>query len=490
MIPRYARAPMEEVFSETRKFDRWLDIEIQTCLESASAKILPPEAAQVKELRTKLLPKFTQEHVEDILKIEQDTKHDLFAFLVFVEQRLGPPARFLHFGLTSSDVLDTGFALQLREASDLLEEGIESVKTALRRRAEQHKMTKMAGRSHGMFAEPITFGTKLAGFHAEFDRNAKRLQAARKTVSVCKLSGAVGSFAHLPPEIEARVAHKLGLQPETIATQIIPRDRFAEFFTTLALIAGAIERLATELRHLQRSEVGEAQEGFADGQQKGSSCMPHKKNPVLSENLTGLARLVRGYALPALENITLWHERDISHSSVERVIAPDACQALDFALHRLADIITNLEVNTERMAENLEARQGLEACQNVMLALIVKGGMERQRAHAIVQRATLSDKGFKLAIAEDQDVQEHLNKKELEKALDTTNHYRHIDEIFAHAFENSITSEQPRENQPVRTLDEAQNSFSDGGTFARAVLASDTPAKSKHSKASKHSQAA
>jgi adenylosuccinate lyase len=373
---------------------------------------------------------------ERVAEIERTTRHEVIAFLSHIEAVVGPDARYLHLGLTSSDLLDTTFALQLCEASDLLLAGIDRVLAALKRRALEHQWTLSVGRSHGVHAEPTTFGVKLAGFYAEFARNRRRLEQARAEVATGAISGAVGTFATVDAEVEARVAKRLGLVPEPISTQVIPRDRHAVFFTMLAVVASGIERLVTEIRHLQRTEVAEVAEPFGAGQ-KGSSAMPHKRNPVLSENLTGLARLVRATVVPALEDVALWHERDISHSSVERVIGPDSTIALDFALHRLAGVIEGLVVDADRMRANLESSQGLIQSQRVLLAL-TEAGLDRQAAYAIVQRHAMRAWQDKMPLLDllraDPEVIARLDEDALASLFDLDHHVRQVDRIFERVF--------------------------------------------------------
>jgi len=364
-------------------------------------------------------------------------KHDVIAFLTNVEEYVGPDARFIHLGLTSSDILDTAFALQLKEAMGLIIEDVQGLLTVLKERAYEHKDTVMMGRSHGIHAEPITFGLKLAVWHSEMKRNLTRLEQALDVTNYGKISGAVGTFANTTPEIEAFACKRLGLKPAPISTQIIQRDRHAQYFTTLAILGGSIEKIAVEIRHLQRTEVQEVEEAFAPGQ-KGSSAMPHKKNPVGSENLSGLARLVRSNCLAALENMALWHERDISHSSVERVIAPDSTILIDYMLNRLTRMIKNLRVNKETMVQNLEKLRGLIFSQQVLLALIAKG-CERQDAYSLVQRVALrawnAQEGFKDLLTADSDIQKYLDKKEVEEIFSLGYHLRHVEEIFARVFQ-------------------------------------------------------
>lgn len=376
MIPRYSRPEMVGIWEPQTKFEIWFEIEAHACDAQAQLGVIPKEAAKAVWERG-------QFEIERIDEIERVTKHDVLAFLTNLAEYVGPEARFVHQGMTSSDVLDTCLAVQLTRASDLLLAGVDRLLAALKTRAYEHAETLTVGRSHGIHAEPTTFGMKLAGHYAEFVRNRERLVAARKEIATCAISGPVGTFAAIDPRVEEYVAEKLGLTPEPISTQVIPRDRHAMFFSVLAVIASGIERLSTEIRHLQRSEVLEAEEFFSPGQ-KGSSAMPHKRNPVLTENLTGLARIVRMAVVPALENVTLWHERDISHSSVERMIGPDATVTLDFALNRMAGVIENLVVYPENMLANLNKLGGLVYSQYVLLAL-TQGGMSREDAYAKVQ---------------------------------------------------------------------------------------------------------
>ena len=376
MIPRYSRPEMVGIWEPQTKFEIWFEIEAHACDAQANLGVIPAEAAKAVWQRG-------QFEIERIDEIERVTKHDVLAFLTNLAEYVGPEARFVHQGMTSSDVLDTCLAVQLARASDLLLAGVDRLLAALKKRAYEHAQTLTVGRSHGIHAEPTTFGMKLAGHYAEFLRNRERLVAARKEIATCAISGPVGTFAAIDPRVEAYVAEKLGLTPEPISTQVIPRDRHAMFFSVLAVIASGIERLSTEIRHLQRSEVLEAEEYFSPGQ-KGSSAMPHKRNPVLTENLTGLARVVRSAVVPALENVTLWHERDISHSSVERMIGPDATVTLDFALNRMAGVIENLVVYPENMLANLNRLGGLVYSQYVLLEL-TQAGMSREDAYAKVQ---------------------------------------------------------------------------------------------------------
>jgi len=434
MIPRYSRPEMAAIWADENRLRLWLEVEL-CALEAMIEQGRVPEHARA-------MRRLAEERREAILDpdriaaIEAETRHDVIAFLTHVEHVVGADARYLHLGMTSSDLVDTAFALQLCAAADLLLGDLDRILDNLRRRAFEHEKTVCIGRSHGIHAEPTTFGLKLAGFHAEFARARRRLEQARAEIATCAISGAVGTFANVAPEVEAEVAARLGLVPEPVSTQVIPRDRHAAFFATLAVIAASIERLAVEIRHLQRTEVGEVAEAFGRGQ-KGSSAMPHKQNPILSENLTGLARLVRGAVVPALENVALWHERDISHSSVERVIAPDATTALDFALHRLAGVIDGLIVDGERMRANLEQTQGLIFSQQVLLAL-TEAGMERHEAYAVVQRHALvaarEKRPFLELLRADPEVNARLGGEALAKLFDLDYHIRHTSTIFARVF--------------------------------------------------------
>jgi adenylosuccinate lyase len=431
MIPRYSRPEMARIWEPEAKFRIWLKIETYAAEAMAELGQIPKEAVEAIKARGGF-------DIARIDEIEQEVKHDVIAFLTSVAEHVGPEARFLHAGLTSSDVLDTCFNVQLAEAADILIADVDAVLAALKARAFEHKDTITVGRSHGVHAEPTTFGLKLAVAYAEFARAKERLKQAREEVGTCGISGAVGTFAHVDPRVEAYVAKKLGLKVEPISTQVIPRDRHAMYFATLAVVASSVERLATEIRHLQRTEVLEAEEFFSEGQ-KGSSAMPHKRNPVLSENLTGLARLVRGYATPALEDVALWHERDISHSSVERVIGPDATIALDFALARLAGIIKNLVVYPERMRANLDRLGGLVHSQRVLLALTA-AGVPRERAYKLVQRNAMkvwNDGGdFLAALLADKDVRKALPEDVVRAQFDLAYHTKHVDTIFKRVFGN------------------------------------------------------
>jgi len=429
MIPRYSRPEMARIWEPENRFRIWFEIEAHAADAQAELGVIPKSAAKAVWKRGKF-------EVARIEAIERETRHDMIAFLTNLAEHVGPEARFVHQGMTSSDVLDTCLAVQLAQASDLLAKDLTRVLAALKKRAFEYKQTVCMGRSHGIHAEPTTFGLKLAGHYAAFDRARARLKAARAEVATCAISGAVGSFANIDPRVEAHVAKKLGLAVEPVSTQIVPRDRHAMFFATLGVIAGSIENFAIEVRHLQRSEVGEAEEYFAPGQ-KGSSAMPHKRNPVLSENLTGLARLVRAAVVPALENVALWHERDISHSSVERVIAPDATIALDFALARLAGLVEKLVVYPKAMKRNLEQFGGLVHSQRVLLAL-TQAGMGREDAYRAVQRNAMAAwekrKDFLALLKADKAVVKRLKPAELEKLFDLGYHTKQVDTIFRRVF--------------------------------------------------------
>ena len=429
MHPRYTREQMAAVWAPENKYRIWFEIEAHACDAQAELGVIPKEAAKAVRERGKF-------DLARIDEIEQETKHDVIAFLTNLAEHIGPEARFVHQGMTSSDVLDTCFAVQLTEATDILLEDLDRLLEALKRRAFEHRMTLCVGRSHGIHAEPTTFGLKLAGHYAEFERNRERLVAARKEIATCAISGAVGTFANIDPLVEKYVAEKMGLAIEPISTQVIPRDRHAMFFATLGVIASSIERLTTEFRHLQRTELGEVEEYFSPGQ-KGSSAMPHKRNPVLSENLTGLARVVRSAVVPAMENVALWHERDISHSSVERIIAPDATVTLDFALARLAGVVDTLVVHPENMRKNLERLGGIVHSERVLLALTQKG-VSREDAYKAVQGNAMKvwENGgdFGEVLAADPVVSKHLSEAELNELLDTAYHTKHVDTIFARVF--------------------------------------------------------
>ena len=432
MIPRYTRKEMAQIWAPETRFKIWFEIEAHAADRMAQLGIVPKAAARKIWAKGKDA-KFDVARIDEI---ESVTKHDVIAFLTHLSEIVGPEARFVHQGMTSSDVLDTCFNIQLTRAADLLLVDLDEVLAALKKRAFEHKMTPTIGRSHGIHAEPVTFGLKLAYAYAEFSRAKTRLKAAREDVATCAISGAVGTFANIDPSVEVYVAKKLGLKPEPISTQVIPRDRHAMFFATLGVIASSMERLATEIRHLQRTEVLEAEEYFAPGQ-KGSSAMPHKRNPVLTENLTGLARLVRSATIPAMENVALWHERDISHSSVERGIGPDATAHLDFALKRLAGVIDKLLVYPENMKRNLDKLGGLIHSQRIMLALTQKG-LSREASYAAVQRNAMpvwqGEGQFLDLLKADKEVATHLSPKELEKLFDLGYHTKHVNTIFKRVF--------------------------------------------------------
>ncbi len=431
MIPRYTRPEMAAIWEPQNKYRIWFEIEAHACDAMSKLNVIPKETAKII---WKKAPKTFD--VARIEKIEETTKHDVIAFLTYLSEKIGPEARFLHQGMTSSDVLDTCFAVQLKEASDLLLAGIDRLLAALKKRAYETKNTVCIGRSHGIHAEPTTMGLKFTRFHAEMQRGRERLLRARDEIATCAISGAVGTFATIDPRIEAHVAKKMGLKPESISTQIIPRDRHAMFFSTLAVIAGSIENIALEIRHLQRTEVLEAEEAFAKGQ-KGSSAMPHKRNPVLSENITGLARLMRGYTLPALENMALWHERDISHSSVERMIAPDATVTLNFMLYRASNIIENLVIYEDNIMRNINSLGGLVFSQRVLLALTQKG-VSREDAYSLVQRNAMQvwENGgqFLDALLQDKRITMHLPEKELRSLFDLKFYTAHVNTIFKRVF--------------------------------------------------------
>ncbi|TVV77242.1 adenylosuccinate lyase [Sphingomonas solaris] len=435
MIPRYSRPEMVAIWAPEAKFAIWFEIEAHATDALAELGVVPREAAAALWRWWDTKPTID---VAAIDAIEAVTKHDVIAFLTWVSEQVGPEARFMHQGMTSSDVLDTCLSVQLARATDLLLADLDRLLEVLKRRALEHKMTPTIGRSHGIHAEPVTFGLKLAQAYAEFDRNRQRLIAARADIATCAISGAVGTFANIDPRVETHVADKLGLAVEPVSTQVIPRDRHAMYFATLGVIASSIERLATEVRHLQRTEVLEAEEYFSPGQ-KGSSAMPHKRNPVLTENLTGLARMVRGYVTPALENVALWHERDISHSSVERYIGPDATITLDFALARLTGVIDKLLVYPERMQKNLDRMGGLVHSQRVLLAL-TQAGISREDSYRLVQQNAMkvweSDGALSLLelLKADPEVSARLSAAELEDKFDLGYHLAQVDVIFDRVF--------------------------------------------------------
>ena len=434
MIERYSRKQMVDIWSQQEKFNIWFQIEAHACDAQAELGVIPKESA-------KIIWEKGQFNIDRIDEIEKTTKHDVIAFLTNLTEYIGEDARFIHQGMTSSDVLDTTLSIQLQKASDILLNDLDLLLVAIEKRSLEHKNTITIGRSHAIHAEPITFGLKLAGYYAEFKRNKKRLLEARKEISTCSISGAVGTFAHIDPFVENYVSKKLNLTPEAISTQIIPRDRHAMFFCTLGVIASSVERLATEIRHLQRTEVREVEEFFSEGQ-KGSSAMPHKRNPILTENLTGLARLVRSSVTPALENVTLWHERDISHSSVERMIAPDATITLDFAINRLTMVVKNLLIYPDTMRLNLEKLGGLVHSQQVLLALTQKGA-SRENAYEMVQSNAMKvwekpehqrNNVYKNLLIKDENVRRFLNEEEIEKLFNLEQHFLHVDTIFKRVF--------------------------------------------------------
>ena len=437
MVPRYSRPEMTAIWSPENRYRIWWQIEVFAAEAMGTIGMIPAEDA--KTIRAAYDRNALGEiDIDEIDRIEAVTKHDVIAFLTWAGEKLGPERRWLHQGMTSSDVLDTALAVQLKQSAELLIKDLDALLDVLMRRALEHKTTPTIGRSHGIHAEPTTFGLKLAQAHAEFSRNRERLVAAREDIATCAISGAVGTFAQVPPEVETHVAEALGLGIEPVSTQVIPRDRHAMFFATLGVIASSIERLAIEIRHLQRTEVLEAEEYFSPGQ-KGSSAMPHKRNPVLTENLTGLARMVRGYVTPALENVALWHERDISHSSVERFIGPDATITLDFAMARLTSVIDKLVVYPERMQKNLDRMGGLVHSQRVLLAL-TQAGLSREESYGLVQRNAMKvwESDGELSLLEllkaDPDVAQRLSSAQLDALFDLGYHLKHVDTIFERVF--------------------------------------------------------
>jgi adenylosuccinate lyase len=433
MIPRYSRPEMVALWSNEARLRRWRDVEL-AALEGMVAEGIAPKSAY--DACVAKAGDFTAEDVAKVDEIEKTTKHDVIAFLTFMEERIGPDARWLHWGMTSSDVLDTSFGLILRDAATLILAGVDRVMAAVKKRALEHKDTPMMGRSHGIHAEPISFGHKLAIWYDELGRAKRRLEQAREVISVGMISGAVGTFAHIPPSVETFAMKRLGLRSDPATSQIIQRDRHAEYFSALSLLGSSIEKFAVEIRHLQRTEVREVEENFTAGQ-KGSSAMPHKRNPILSENLSGLARMLRGYALSAMENVPLWHERDISHSSVERMIGPDATVVADFMLHRFAGLIENLKVYPLNMQKNLDLLGGVVNSQRLLLEL-AKRGMDRQAAYVVVQRNAMRffEEGtdFKTALLGDADLGKVMSPADIEACFTTGYHLRHVDQIFERVF--------------------------------------------------------
>jgi adenylosuccinate lyase len=445
MIARYTHPEMGRIWSEQRKYETWLQVELAAADAMAEAGLIPPQAA--RDLRANAAVDIAR-----IEEIEKTTQHDVIAFTTAVAEKTGPAARWLHFGLTSSDVIDTAQALQMVEACDLTLTNLAAAAAAVKRRAEEHRRTPMIGRTHGVHAEPMTFGLKLALWYAELARATRRLQQARETVRVGKISGAVGTFAHLEPAIEAAVCRRLSLEPAPISSQVIQRDRHAELLTTLAIIAASLEKFALEVRGLQKTEIGEVEEPFGKGQ-KGSSAMPHKRNPIGCEQIVGLARLLRGNAMAALENVALWHERDISHSSVERVILPDSFIALDHMVRRFTRIVTGLVVHPERMHQNLQRSRGVIFSGQVLLEL-AKRGVSREQAYEWVQRNALrafdEQKEFKALLLADADVTAVISAAEIDKAFDLDEQLRHVDEIFARVFAPQAVGFEQRSLQGIR----------------------------------------
>jgi len=429
MIPRYTRPEMAKIWEPDNRFRIWLEIETLACEKLADLGVIPAEAVRV--IREK-----GDFDISRIDEIEAEVKHDVIAFLTSVAEYVGPEARFIHQGMTSSDVLDTCLSVQLTQAADELLVDLDMLLVAIRKRAMEHKDTVCIGRSHGIHAEPVTFGLKLASWYAEMDRNRKRLEAARENIATGAISGAVGTFANIDPVVEEYVCEKLGLKPEPVSTQVIPRDRHAEYFSVLAIIASSMERIAVEVRHLQRTEVLEAEEFFSKGQ-KGSSAMPHKRNPILSENLTGQARYIRSFAIPAMENVALWHERDISHSSVERYIGPDATVALDFSLRRLSGLVEKLVVYPENMLNNLNQMRGLVFSQKILLDL-TQAGVSREDAYRMVQRNAMKvweeGKDFQEELLADKDVVAALGEAKIRESFDLNYHLKHVDTVFKRVF--------------------------------------------------------
>ncbi|WP_333022980.1 adenylosuccinate lyase [Wolbachia endosymbiont of Pentidionis agamae] len=429
MIPRYSRKEISSIWGENNKFNIWFKIEKLACEAQVKLQVIPKSVIEK-------LSGIISYNVERINEIESIVKHDVIAFLTYIAEEMGIDIRYLHYGMTSSDILDTTFSVQLKESASILLKNIEDLLIALKKKAFDYKDTLCVGRSHGMHAEPMTLGIKFARFYAEFERHYQRLGTAQKEISICKVSGAVGNFAHIEPYVEEYVAKGMGLISETISSQVIPRDRYAVFFSTLGIIASSIENIAIEIRHLQRTEINEVSEYFDVGQ-KGSSAMPHKCNPILSENLTGLSRLIRSYVFPALENIALWHERDISHSSVERCIAPDACIAMNFALTRLTDLIEKMVINEENIEKNLHCSRGLIFSQRVLLELI-DSGLTREKAYEIVQNNAMKVKknnsDFLAELKQDKFLAELITLKKLESLFDFTYYIKYVNYIYNKVF--------------------------------------------------------
>tara|TARA_B100000029_G_scaffold304257_1_gene297130 strand:- start:6700 stop:7995 length:1296 start_codon:yes stop_codon:yes gene_type:complete len=429
MIDRYSRKELKAIWSEENKYKIWLDIEVAAAKAMERYKIIPKGVSSLVKRKAKI-------RVKRIHDIESKVKHDVIAFLTSITEQVGNKARYLHQGMTSSDILDTAFNIQLKQSGEILLKDIDKILSILKKQAKKHKFTPCIGRSHGIHAEPMTFGLKLASFHEEFRRNRKRLASAIFDISTCAISGAVGTFANIDPKVESYVAKKLKLYPEPISTQIIPRDRHAHYFSVLGIIAGSIERVATEIRHLQRSEVNELQEFFSKDQ-KGSSAMPHKRNPILSENLTGLSRIVRSHTLPALENIALWHERDISHSSVERIIGPDANITLDYALSRLANILDKMTIYPKKMIQNINFTKGLIFSQEIMLEL-TKRGISREKSYKIVQtyakKCFSENKNLFDLISKDKKITSMISEKKLKSIFNYSSHFKNVNYIFKRVF--------------------------------------------------------
>ncbi len=429
MIERYTRKEMGRIWEDQNKYQKWLQVELAVCEALVKEKVIPRKAFQNIKKKARF-------DVKRILEIEEVVKHDVIAFLTAVGEHVGEDARFIHMGMTSSDVLDTALAIQLQEAADLIIEGVQKLLKVLKKKANQYKEIPMIGRTHGIHAEPMTFGLKMALWYDEMTRNLERMKRARNVISYGKISGAVGTFAHLSPDVEAFACQRCGLEPARISNQVLQRDRHAEYFTTLAILASSMEKIALEIRHLQRTEVREAEEYFSAGQ-KGSSAMPHKRNPILTENLCGLARVVRSSCIAALENIPLWHERDISHSSVERVIAPDSTILVDFMLHRLIRILEGLVIYEENMKKNLEITAGLIYSQNILLEL-AKKGLTREQAYELVQRNAMrvweEEENFKELVLQDKEIMTYLSSKEVERCMDLNDSLRYVDTIFQRVF--------------------------------------------------------